>query len=224
MIDYIVLIRRKPSPETAAVLMRDLREAVELHGSTMVFFHGDGVDASREAASGWPEEDTRIDWRVCRTSLERRAASAEAASRLRTATLVTFYHGLLSARRVDSVGAGGYFCCRPESDDRSAKASSRILLEVGFAPADRRQRRETLEMALGAAALELDAAVLFHGGGVAHLVGEGARAWAQITDFDLLGIYVEAAALSPETEIDVRTVDAAQAADLRTGAATILIL
>lgn len=219
MSDYIVLIRRKPSPGVAAGLLHDLHEAVEAHETAMVFFHGDGVDASRDAGPGWPEEIPGIDWCVCRTSLERRTASTVLASPFRAASLVTFYHALASAPRVDSVGLGGHCCCRPKPE-----ASSRLLLEVGYAPADPRQRRETLEMALGAAALELDASVLFHGDGLAHLAGEGARAWGQVTDFGLLGMYAEAARRPPGTELDVQAVEAPQASDLRTGAATILIL
>lgn len=223
MSDYIVLIRRRPSPEVFAGLVSDLREAVQAHESSMVFLHGDGIDASRDVMSGWPEENPAVDWCVCRTSLERRAASTALASTFRAATLVTFYHALSSARRVDSMGLGGDYCFRPDSADRGGTASAGLLLEVGYAPADPMQRREALEMALGAAALELDASVLFHGDGLAHLAGEGARAWAQVTDFGLLGMYAEGA-VRPGTEIDVQAVDAPQAADLRAGAATILIL
>jgi len=97
-------------------------------------------------------------------------------------------------------------------------------MEVGFAPLDERQQRETLEMALGAAALELDACVLFSGDGLAHLDAEGARGWRQLTDFGLLEIYVEDPLGRFGSEIVTRALDSGRAAQLRAGAATILIL
>jgi len=224
MHDYIVLIRRRPSPDIAAGFMRDLRESLQTFRTPLVFFHGDGVEAVSDGGFDWPESDPDVDWCVCRTSLERRSASNGLPSSFRVATLVTFYQAVLCASRVDSLGLGGRSCCRREQRKRTQGASNHLLLEIGFAPDEQRQRRETLEMALGAAALELDASVLFRDSGLAHLAGGAARGWAQITDFGLLGMYAEAPARSSGAEIPVQTVNAARAADLRAHAATILIL
>lgn len=224
MNDYIVLIRRKPSPGSAAACLRDLDEAVRNMETPMVFLHGEGIDAWRDAASGRLDANPGADWCVCLTSLERRSRSGALPPPFRVSTLVTFYQAVLSARRIDSLGLGGSLCCRPASAIGAAGGANRLLLEVGFAPTDRRQRRETLEMVLGAAALELDASVLFHGEGLAHLVGDAAHGWAQITDFDLLGLYAEVPAGRFEPGIDVQALDAPAVAGLRARAATILIL
>jgi len=224
MSDYIVLIRRKLSPEAAVGIMRDLREALKIHEAPLVFFHGDGAETTSDRASGWEEADPGVDWCVCRTSVERRAASDLLPSSFRVATLATFYQAVLSARRVDSLGLGGSLSCGSGSGDRPGEEPKHLLLEVGFAPTGLQQRRETLEMALAAAALELDASVLFHGDGLAHLAGDSARGWAQITDFGLLGMYAESPGRPSGSEIAAQTVDAARAADLRARAATILIL
>ena len=204
--------------------MHDLREAVRRHQSPMVFFHGDGVDVPFESGQGWPESNPEVDWWVCRTSLERRMPPDALPTAFAVATLVTFYQAASSARRVDSLGLGGRLRCRPASCRSPGDNPNRLLLEVGFAPVDERQRREALEMALGAAALELDASVLFHGDGLTHLAGDAARGWAQITDFGLLDMYAGAPGRRVDAKIPVQAADAAQVADLRARAATILIL
>lgn len=224
MSNYSVLVRRKLSPEAAVGFMHDLREVRQTHDSALVFLHGDGVEVPGGTVSGWPETIPGVDWCVCRTSVERRRASIPMPSSFRIATLVTFFQAVACAGRVDSLGLGGSLYRRPEPGDRTGDGSRRLLLEVGFSPADQRQRRETLEMALGAAALELDASVLFHGDGLAHLTGEAARGWAQISDFGLLEMVAEAGSCPAGAKIDVRTVEPAWAADLRARAATILIL
>lgn len=222
MNDYIVLIRRKLSPEAAAGVMRDLREALKRREAPLVFFHGDGADATFDTASGWASATPGVDWCMCRTSVERRRATDALPASFRIATLVTFYQAVLSARCVDSLGLGGAFTSGSKPGD--GEGSNRLLLDVGYAPSGPRQRRETLEMALAAAALELDASILFHGDGLAHLAGDAARGWAQIADFGLLGIYAESPGRPCGSEITVQTVNAAQAAGLRACAATILIL
>ena len=137
---------------------------------------------------------------------------------------MTFYQAFSSARRVDSLGLGGSCCCVTGWGEAPGEGSIDLLLDVGYAPTDLRQRRETLEMALGAAALELDASVLFHGDGLAHLAGGPARGWAQITDFGLLGMYAETFDESFGSEIAVQTVSPVGAANLRARSGTILIL
>lgn len=222
MKDYIVLIRRNLSLEAAAALRAELSEAVHGHDSPMVFLHGEGVE--HMAAAAQDPEISRVDWCVCRTSLARRSATGALPPPFRMATLVTFFQAALSAGRVDSLGLGGRRWGKPVSVATQSEASPRLLLEIGFAPIDQRQHRETLEMALGAAALELDAAILFKGKGLAHLVGDAARGWSQITDFDLLGMHVEDPAGHFRPDVPVQRVDADGAARLRAGAATTLIL
>jgi len=222
MNDYIVLIRRKLSPDAGVDVMHDLHEALKIHQAPLVFFHGDGVEATSAIAAGWAAANPAVDWCMCRTSLERRSAVDALPASFTVASLVTFYQAVLSASRVDSLGLGGTFASG--SDPSEEQSSTRLLLDVGYAPSGQRQRRETLEMALGAAALELDASVLFHGDGLAHLAGDAARAWAQVTDFGLLGMYGETPGRPFGSEIVVQNVNAAQAARMRARAVTILIL
>lgn len=224
MNDYIALIRRMPSPGNEAGFSGDLRDALRTYKNPLVFFHGDGVDALSGLAPGGQDADSSVDYCVCRTSLDRRSNSAPSVSPARVATLVTFYQAVVSARRVDSLGLGGWSCCRPQPEGQVEEGSVPLLLEIGFAAADLRQRREALEMALGAAALELEASVLFHGKGLAHLAGDAARGWAQIADFGLLGMYAQAPQRFSRSEIAVQTVNTSRAADLRARAGTILIL
>lgn len=188
----------------------------------MVFLHGDGVEMVPQLAATDAEKDA--DWVVCRTSWRRRFADEAPPRPFRVATLVTFYAAVLSAGRVDSVGLGGRLCCKRVEDGCGPENSLPLVLDIGFRPADPRQHRETLEMALGAAALELDASVVFHGGGRHHLAGDAARGWSQVTDFDLLELWVEDAPNEFEADIFAQTLDAADALELRTGTATILIL
>jgi len=143
---------------------------------------------------------------------------------LRVGSLTAFYESVLLARHVDSWGAGGKSFGTRALASGASEASHRLLLEVGFAPLDQRQHRETLEMALGAAALELDVSVLFFGDGLAHLAGGLAHGWSQVTDFGLLDIYVEGPIDRFQPEVAVQRLDTAGAALLRAGAVTILTL
>lgn len=221
--DYIALIRRKPSPDIFPGLEHELRDAIQKHDSSAVFLQGDGVEMLSAIASV-ASSDARVDWYVCKTSLERRSAADTFRSPFRLATLTAFYASVLSARHVDSWGAGGKSFDTRALASGASEASHRLLLEVGFAPHDQRQHRETLEMALGAAALELDASVLFCGDGRAHLAGGLAHGWSQVTDFGLLDIYVEGPIDRFQPEVAVQRLDTAGAALLRAGAVTILTL
>lgn len=221
MVDYIALIRCKPSPGSLPGLEHELRDAIQEHESSLVFLHGDGVEMVPELASA---PDARVDWCVCKTSLERRSAINTLPPPFRLATLTVFYESVLLARHIDSRGVGGTRRGKQASVSRESEAPHRLLLEVGFAPLDQRRHRETLEMALGAAALELDASVLFYGDGLAHLAGGLARGWSQVTDFGLLDIYVEGPVDRFKPEMAVQRLDAAGAALLRAGAVTILTL
>lgn len=224
MNDYIALIRRMPSPSAGAAWVKKLSLAARRYRAPLVFFHGDGLDALSDGDFRTTAEDRAIDWCACQTSLARRPALGSLPPAFRVATLSTLYQAVLSARRIDSLGPGGGFCCVPALADGDAAAPKRTLLEVGFAPADGRQRRETLEMALGAAALELDAVVVFSGQGLGHLTGEDARGWRQIADFELLEMWGENLPPGFVPEVSVRRANSVQAAGLRTGAATILVL
>lgn len=222
MYDYIALIRCNPSSNAADALSAALDDALEGAGKSLVFLHGEGVSNACRAFS--VQRRQGADWAVCRTSWTRRQPSEAPRPPFRAATLVTLFDGLGDARRVDSFGLGGGFCCRPDAIAADGRASTKLLLEIGFAPADDRQRRETLEMALGAAAMELDAAVLFQGEGLRHLEGKAAGGWKQIIDFDLMEMYAESGAGRPVSDIAVCGVDASVAAQVRARAATILIL
>lgn len=228
MHDYIALIRRKPSPSATPGWMHGwmhgLREALDQYRAPMVFLHGDGIDALGDDSFCQLAADSGVDWCACQTSLARRSSAVALPAAFRVATLSVLYQAVLSARRIDSVGLGGTLCCGPDLGSRGGQVSKRLLLEVGFAPADRQQRRETLEMALGAAALELDAVVLFNADGIEHLAGDEARGWRQITDFELLEMCIEGPAQRNVPEIPAQHMDAVQAAALRAGAGTILIL
>jgi len=221
MADYIALIRCKASRDAAARLVEELRDTARGHDSSMVFIHGDAVASIPAFANAAP--DPGADWVVCRTSLARRTATDMLPQPFRIATLTAFYESVLSANRIDSLGLGGQLCFKPGSAAKRSE-SGPLLLEIGFAPLARHQHRETLEMALGAAALELDATVLFTGEGLAHLEGVAARGWSQITDFDLLDLHCETPARRFAPEIAVPTLDPVDVARLRARAATILIL
>lgn len=222
MYDYIALIRSNPSPGAAAEMSAVLDDALGAAETSLVFLHGEGVDTARSALSDQARKG--VEWVVCRTSWVRRQASAVPGPPLSSATLVTLFDALGAARRIDSFGLGGCMCWRAGADPGNSGKPGRLLLEIGFAPVDDRQHRETLEMALGAAALELDAAVLFQGEGLRHLEGEPARGWKQITDFGLMEMFVETSAARPGPEIGVQGVDAGRASQLRDRAATILLL
>ncbi|MGB0513920.1 MAG: hypothetical protein ACPGJE_03665 [Wenzhouxiangellaceae bacterium] len=83
--------------------------------------------------------------------------------------------------------------------------------------------RVTAPPALAVAALGLDGRVLFSGPGYNHLLTEDARAWAQLTDFELLEL-VWTAPPTLEAGVPVRWIDANRAADLRARAGRHVLL
>lgn len=222
MYDYIALIRCNPSPDDVIRLSVALDAALQAHESSLVFFHGDAAGTLPRAIATTARRGT--DWQVCRTSWVRRWDAVEPESPITVATLATLFQHMAGARRVDSFGLGGWFCARPARLAEYKRASPPLLLEIGYAPADDRQRRETLEVALGAAALELDARVLFQGEGLGQLHGGAARGWNQLTDFGLLDVFAEGGAHRPGSGAEFQAVDAVGAVHLRASAATILIL
>ena len=221
MSNYIALIRSKPSSREITAL----RAAVMSSDSAMLFLHGEGVAAIPLVA--WaPQAGAKS--HVCQTSWNRRRPDESPRLPVRTDTLATFYQAVQHDRRVDSIGLGGSFHGAPEAGVMQGFTTSRLLLDIAFAPADAMQHRETLEMALGAAALEINASVLFRGQGVAHLAGDAGRGWRQITDPGLLQVYADDAERPKSADraetFGAARLKAAQVTDLRADAGTILVL
>lgn len=222
--EYIALVRSNPCSKSSEVLLAALADAGARHASAVAFFHGDGcnlarrltLDARPAAALG------QLALRVCATSWTRRYESPPPRP-LGAASLMFLFQRMAGARRIDSIGNGGWFCCTP-AGEATQRAAPRLLLEIASAPVDDRQQRETLEVALGAAALELDAGVFFHGPGLKHLAGPGGRGWCQITDFGLLEMFALAGPEDLARHSGVVVVDLAGAVRLRAGAETILLL
>ncbi|MFO7762219.1 MAG: hypothetical protein R6V61_00630 [Wenzhouxiangellaceae bacterium] len=223
--DYIALVRSKPGWKAKRALLAALAGVGTVDAPAILFFQGDGCEMAHALAGGGfgSIDSDRFEPCVCATSWARRYGGASPPAPLRAESLVFLFQRLALARRVDAFGLGGWCCCLAP-DGSAANRSTRLLLEVASAPADERQRRETLEVALGAAALELEAGVLFHGAGLDHLAGEGARGWRQITDFGLLEILAQDAGDRIAPESGVVAVDACRAGRLRAAASTILLL
>lgn len=150
--------------------------------ASLVFLHGDAV-ALADGELPLPASVPRV---VCSTSWRRRHPDRSPPPPFEVSTLAVLIDRLAGARtRIDSHGLGGA-CCSPSG------ASGPWLLEIAFAPASDRQAVETLEMALAAAALELEFQVLFSSSGPAHLCSGSGRSWRQLTDFGMAGLFAEA--------------------------------
>ncbi len=185
--------------------------------STWIFLHGDAVSiadrlsASMRIAGG-------LDAAVCSTSWRRRYPERAPPPPFAVSTLTQLIARLArGVARIDSYGAGG-ICCSRDS------GSGSYLLEVAFAPASRRQAAEVIEWLLAAASMELDLRVLFSGGGIAHLDGDGARAWRQFTDFGLVELYVHSRDGRAPPGVDVGRVGTAGAVRLRGAARQVILL
>jgi len=220
--DYIALVRRGPRSVSQTGLRDALAQAPTGQGAATLFFQGDGCETAHALVAGASAlaRSGRFDLCVCSTSWKRRYGQVPPPSPLRAESLVFFYQRLARARRVDSFGLGGCCCCPVPVVGRDAVP---LLIEIAAAPADERQHRETLEVALGAAALELVGGVLLHGRGREHLAGERARGWRQITDFELLEVASLDAGGRPAPDAGAVAVDAGRARQMR-AAATILLL
>ena len=223
--EYIALVRSNPCSKHNRALTAALADAGTRHAPATVFFHGDGCEMAHAlvGAARQPAELRRFDLRVCTTSWTRRYALAPPPP-LHAASLVFFFQRLAGAQWVESFSPGGWFCCRAPGAPAADRQTPRLLLEVASAPADSRQQRETLEVVLGAAALELEAGVLFQGSGLAHLAGDVGRGWRQITDFGLMEMFARGAGNLNPADSGVVEVNSGQAARLRAGATTILLL
>ena len=222
---YIALVRSNPCPNASGALLGALADAGARHASAIAFFHGDGCamahrlagDALRTAVPG------QVELRICTTSWARRYESAPPPP-LQAASLMFFFQHVALARRIDSFSPGGWFCTRAQDAHATQRRAPRLLLEIGSAATDARQQRETLEVALGAAALELSGGVLFHGPGLGHLAGDGGRGWHQISDFGLLEMFALGTPDRIAANAGAVAVDPARAAQLRAGATTILLV
>jgi len=222
--EYIALVRSNPCSTENRVLTAALPDPGARQTPATIFFHGDGCEMAHGLVGGarQPFDLDRFDLRVCATSWARRYGPTPPPLPLRAASLVFFFQRLAGAQWVESFSPGGWFFCRAPGAPAADRARPGLLLEVASAPVDARQQRETLEVALGAAALELDASVLFDGSGVEHLAGEAGRGWRQITDFGLLEMLVVGHRVPANA--GVVEVNSTRAARLRAGAATILLL
>lgn len=221
MIEYIALVRTPaPKKEIRAAMAAGAVRA----GQALVFLHGDGVELT--GAGAFDGRD-RVDAVVCSTSWQRRHAGTPPPP-WRCASLVSLFDRLERARRVDCFGRGPWLCTGPKigtgADRAGAQASDPyLLIEIAFAPEGGNDPVEALEFALAAAALELDARVLFSGPGRAHLTGAGARGWRQLVDFGLLELAAEGPG-GQEPEIPVQRLDQTAARQWRSGAGYVISL
>ena len=223
--EYIALVRSNPCVQSDRALLAALASAGNRHASSTVFFHGDGCRMAHRLAGGAlePGDADRLDLRVCATSWARRYGPTPPPP-LQAASLALFFQRMAPAQRVDSFSPGGWFCCVAPNAGAAQRSSSRLLLLVATPPDDERQQRETLEVAIGAAALELEGGVLFQGSGSRHLAGEAGRGWRQISDFGLLEMLAQGAGdqISPDSGVVFAT--PGRAARRYVEATTILLL
>lgn len=77
-------------------------------------------------------------------------------------------------------------------------ATENWVVAISHAPG-RPDSEEMLELVLAGASLEADILVIFRGAGVAHVVGEAARPWRQLTDLGLASIWYESDCLGART-------------------------
>ena len=220
------MVRSNPCVQSDRALLAALANAGIRHASSTVFFHGDGCRMAHRLAGGAlePGDADRMGLRVCATSWARRYGSTAPPPPLQAASLALFFQRMALAQRVDSFSPGGWFCGCASNAVAAQRSSSRLLLVVATPPDDDRQQRETLEVALGAAALVLDGGVLFQGPGSRHLAGEGGRGWRQISDFGLLEMLAQGAGDQVSPDSGVVCVTPARAARRHAEAKTILLL
>lgn len=206
----VVVVRALPDPGITNSLQRCLDGP-----GTRLFLHGDGVALAEPGRlpvlAGSPGLE------VCATSWRRRYADAPD-SRFRSAGLASMYSALDAAQRYRVWGHGGASEWRQESG-----VPPGWLLELASFPRDARDRTETLEFVLGAAALDLDARVLFRGPGYNYLLTDAARGWAQLSDFNLLELICEAPE-AVQLRVAARRVDSEQVESLRDAGLRRLVL
>ncbi|MDT8408656.1 MAG: hypothetical protein RQ741_03555 [Wenzhouxiangellaceae bacterium] len=188
-------------------------------------FNADRADAQREKdPAAPPRGDSQL--LVCNTSWRRRHEVAPLAPFVPT-SLVALFSALDRPVCAQGFGLGA----APSGSIHGSALERRVperqrglLIEVGFAPTGRHDRIETLELALGAAALELDARVLFHGPGRSHLEGSQASAWRQLTDFGFIDLLADGSAVETDSGARVQCLEASEVEHLRTQAGILLAL
>jgi len=206
----VILCRRAPGPDLERSLDADT-------APTLLFLHADAVARARA-----PLAARHVTALACATSWDRRGGG-ELAPGFRAGTLGGLFEALDEARELLVFGRHGAV------RQSLPKGPRRWLIEIVDAPGGARERREVLEVALAAAAMELDARVLFRGFGYNHLLTDAARGWKQLTDFKLLDLFAEVpdaggAAIMPPDGPAATCVDAAAAARLRVECDAILPL
>jgi len=163
--------------------MGELRAGLGVSGSRL-FLHGDGVVLAEPGRL--PDLVGAPQLEVCAASWRRRYAGPSD-PRFCSSSLTLMYQALDRADDYRIWGCGG-----ASSWHRGDGPAPGWLLEVVTCPVDARDRTETLEFVLGAAAFGLDARVLIRGPGYNHLLTDAARGWAQLSDFDLLELICQA--------------------------------
>lgn len=209
----------RPDADAATVWL--IRRAGELPDARpaagdLVFLHGDGVDAA-VALTGRLGPGAPGTWRVCRTSWQRRYGDAPVPAPFRDATLVSLFQRLVRPGHLVCHGRGGNAAGR-------IVPGAGLVIDVAHAPGPGFDRRETLEIALAAAALERDAVVVFGPDGAAHLQGAEGRGWRQLVDHELLPLWIESCTPDQPPLAGVERVGGPAAARLRHEAAARLLL
>ncbi|MGK7295320.1 MAG: hypothetical protein ACNS61_05720 [Candidatus Wenzhouxiangella sp. M2_3B_020] len=214
MPDYIALVRSTSSSLPLPAGRADAPAPTRYPGC-LVFLHGDGVGVHDDVAGS----AARV--HVCRTSWRRRFGERAPDGRCVESSLAILFSALRGASRLDSFGLGGSACSRAGPDRDGANTG--LLIELGFAPQSDRAGIEALELVLAAAALGVPARVLFTGAGERHLTGPDARGWRQLTDFDLLPLYVSEPVLARDHAAPAKPLDTAGVLRLRAKSRLLLL-
>lgn len=201
-----MVIRCWPAGESLDLLGHSL-----IQSGAHLFLHGNAVALAEPGRM--PTVNTGAALEVCATSWRRRYAGVPD-PRFSLGSLASMYHVLASADAYRVWGEGGLSGWR-----RTAGRAADWLFEIVHAPCNERDRVETLEFVLAAAALDLEARVLFRDSGYNHLLTDAARGWAQLSDFDLMELIAEvpegAIVGVPVSCIDATGLDAARGPDAR---------
>jgi len=227
MTEYIALVRQPPESIPSGSLIARLEPPVGRATASLVFAHGDGVAHFARARDEWAGLAAHgAELVACATSWRRRR-DRPPPGQFESGSLMRLFTALDDAPGVECFGLGGCSIC-PAGRCPGRGSAPPLLIEIAFAPVSARARTEALEIALGAAALELDARVLFSGPGLFHLRGGddpgAARGWRQISDHRLLELVAESACADTGLAVPVSTIDSDKAAQIRDRAATMLLL
>jgi len=191
----LLLVRRAVEIDSFRHALRSFRPERGL-----VFLHGQAVclardplwsEALRHASGAWVGM-------VCRSAWQRRFEQEPVPGPWISGGLLQLFDALTKAAEWRVFGSGG-----ASAGQREAAGSGAWLIEIRHAVEDAREARETLEVALAAAALELDCAVLFDARGLTHLRAPYARAWRQISDYQMLRLVTPRAAPTIRAEVEV---------------------